>query len=101
MPRWLILHYSLGTKLTIAVAVCAYAVCECECMVCLLGMWLMQKWKKSGSLLQLSLKDHADPRQTFLYKLSQKTGSFTIVHVSDCNTEQMFIRSGSLKTHKT
>jgi hypothetical protein len=39
-----------------------------------MGMWLMQKWKKSGSLLQLSLKDHSDPRQTFLYKLSQKTG---------------------------
>lgn len=41
------------------------------------GMWLMQKWKKSGSLLQLSLKDHTDPRQTFLYKLSQKTGLYT------------------------
>ena len=38
------------------------------------GMWVMQKWKKSGSLLQLSLKDHPDPRQTFLYKLSQKPG---------------------------
>ncbi|CAG5123562.1 unnamed protein product, partial [Candidula unifasciata] len=37
-----------------------------------MGMWFMQKWKKSGSLLQLSLKDHSDPRQTFLYKLSQK-----------------------------
>jgi len=45
----------------------------CVCGLCV-GMWLMQKWKKSGSLLQLSLKDHADPRQTFLYKLSQKTG---------------------------
>jgi len=39
-----------------------------------MGMWFMQKWKKSGSLLQLSLKDHSDPRQTFLYKLSQKPG---------------------------
>ncbi|BFZ16348.1 hypothetical protein BsWGS_19387 [Bradybaena similaris] len=37
-----------------------------------MGMWFMQKWKKSGSLLQLSLKDHSDPRQAFLYKLSQK-----------------------------
>lgn len=37
-------------------------------------MWFMQKWKKSGSLLQLSLKDQQDPRQTFLYKLSQKPG---------------------------
>ena len=38
------------------------------------GMWFMQKWKKSGSLLQLSLKDHPDPRQTYLYKLSMKPG---------------------------
>ncbi|XP_071118138.1 protein FAM135A-like isoform X1 [Haliotis cracherodii] len=37
-----------------------------------MGMWFMQKWKKSGSLLQLSMKDHPDPRQSFLYKLSCK-----------------------------
>ena len=37
----------------------------------------MQKWKKSGSLLQLSLKDHTDPRQTFLYQLSTKPGQCT------------------------
>ena len=41
------------------------------------GMWFMQKWKKSGSLLQLSLKDTSDPRQSFLYKLSQKPGGWT------------------------
>ncbi|KAM8883382.1 protein FAM135B [Synchiropus picturatus] len=38
------------------------------------GLWLMQKLKKSGSLLQLTFRDHADPRQTFLYLLSQKPG---------------------------
>ncbi|XP_078469237.1 protein FAM135A-like [Lampetra planeri] len=38
------------------------------------GLWFMQKWKKSGSLLQLTCRDHPDPRQTFLYKLSQKPG---------------------------
>ncbi|XP_045150314.1 protein FAM135A [Echinops telfairi] len=38
------------------------------------GLWFMQKWKKSGSLLQLTCRDHSDPRQTFLYKLSQKSG---------------------------
>ena len=48
--------------------------CQCGICVYIAGMWFMQKWKKSGSLLQLSLKDHADPRQTFLYKLSQKPG---------------------------
>ncbi|XP_010871888.2 protein FAM135B isoform X2 [Esox lucius] len=38
------------------------------------GLWLMQKLKKSGSLLQLTCRDHADPRKTFLYLLSQKPG---------------------------
>lgn len=38
----------------------------------------MQKWKKSGSLLQLSLKDHVDPRHSFLYKLSQKPGKYIV-----------------------
>nr|XP_022313926.1 protein FAM135B-like isoform X7 [Crassostrea virginica] len=46
-----------------------------------MGMWFMQKWKKSGSLLQLSLKDQQDPRQTFLYKLSQKPGLELFRHV--------------------
>ncbi|KAG1694152.1 Protein FAM135A [Nymphon striatum] len=39
-----------------------------------MGMWFMQKWKKSGSLLQLAMKDSIDIRQSFLYKLSQKSG---------------------------
>ncbi|PIK43011.1 hypothetical protein BSL78_20128 [Apostichopus japonicus] len=38
------------------------------------GLWVMQKWKKSNSLLQLSLRDHADPRQAFLYQLSKNPG---------------------------
>lgn len=37
-----------------------------------MGLWIMQKWKKSGSLLQLSLKDNQDLHKTFLYKLSKK-----------------------------
>lgn len=43
--------------------------------VCCLGLWLMQKLKKSGSLLQLTFRDHVDPRKTFLYLLSQKPGT--------------------------
>lgn len=39
-----------------------------------MGMWFMQKWKKSGSLLQLAMKDTTNIRQTFLYRLSQKPG---------------------------
>lgn len=46
-----------------------------------MGMWFMQKWKKSGSLLQLSMKDTADVRQSFLYKLSQKPGLEFFKHV--------------------
>jgi len=37
------------------------------------GMWVMQRWKKSGSLQQLALKDHVDIRQTFMYKLSENS----------------------------
>ena len=39
-------------------------------------MWLMQKWKKSSSLLQLAFRDHTDIRQTFLYQLSQSPGTY-------------------------
>ena len=37
------------------------------------GMWVMQRWKKSGSLQQLALKDSPDIRKTFMYKLSQNS----------------------------
>lgn len=39
------------------------------------GLWFMQKWKKSGSLLQLTCRDHSDPRQTFFISLVIKRGS--------------------------
>ena len=42
-------------------------------------MWLLQKWKKSDSLLQLSLNDSADMRDTFMYKLSKKKGSVAVI----------------------
>lgn len=38
------------------------------------GMWLMQKWKKNGSLVQLALNDSSDPRDTFMYRLSLTNG---------------------------
>ncbi|XP_065914568.1 uncharacterized protein [Dysidea avara] len=34
------------------------------------GMWVMRKWFKSQSLLQLSLRDGSSPRDSFLYHLS-------------------------------
>ena len=41
----------------------------------------MQKWKKSGSLLQLAMKDAQDIRQTFLYKLAQMGGLEHFNHI--------------------
>jgi len=38
------------------------------------GMWFMQKWKKSDSLLQLSFKDSNDMRKAYLYSLSRAPG---------------------------
>ncbi|KAI5696829.1 hypothetical protein M8J75_000778 [Diaphorina citri] len=53
-----------------------------------MGMWFMQKWKKSSSLLQLALRDHPDPRQSFMYKLS-KTGQLQhFKHVLLCASSQ-------------
>lgn len=49
-----------------------------------LGLWFMQKWKKSGSLLQLTCRDHSDPRQTFLYKLSNKAGKYIVTVLKIC-----------------
>ena len=37
-------------------------------------MWLIQKWKKAGSLVQLALNDSTDPRETFMYRLSLTNG---------------------------
>ena len=45
------------------------------------GMWFMQKWKKSGSLHLLSLKDESDIRQTFVYKLAARSNLHRFRHV--------------------
>lgn len=51
-------------------------------------MWFMQKWKKSGSLLQLSLRDTPDMRRSFLYRLSQKSNLHHFRHVLLCGSSQ-------------
>jgi len=38
------------------------------------GMWALKKWKGSMSLKQIGMTDHTDPKETYLYKLSQKPG---------------------------
>ena len=47
------------------------------------GMWVMQRWKKSGSLQQLALKDHVDIRQTFMYKLSGLLDCRNVLYCND------------------
>ncbi|CAL8081585.1 unnamed protein product [Calicophoron daubneyi] len=39
-----------------------------------MGMWVMQKWKKSASLSQLRLRDDPNLRNTYLYRLSASPG---------------------------
>ncbi|XP_071454365.1 protein FAM135A [Hetaerina americana] len=53
-----------------------------------MGMWFMQKWKKSGSLLQLSLRDAPDVRQTFLYRLSHRSYLHHFKHLLLCGSSQ-------------
>ena len=48
----------------------------------------MQKWKKSGSLLQLCLRDSADPRQSFLYRLSQRSTLHHFKNILLCGSSQ-------------
>lgn len=38
------------------------------------GFWVLKKWRKSTCLEQLSMSDHSDPKETFLYKLSKTKG---------------------------
>ncbi|XP_066583283.1 protein FAM135A isoform X2 [Prorops nasuta] len=52
------------------------------------GMWFMQKWKKSGSLLQLAMKDSSDVRRSFMFRLSQKSNLQKFKHVLLCGSAQ-------------
>lgn len=48
----------------------------------------MQKWKKSGSLLQLCLRDDANLRECFLYRLSQRSTLHHFKNVLLCGSSQ-------------
>lgn len=48
----------------------------------------MQKWKKSGSLLQLCLRDATVLRQSFLYRLSQRSTLHQFKNVLLCGSSQ-------------
>ncbi|XP_036338088.1 protein FAM135B isoform X2 [Rhagoletis pomonella] len=53
-----------------------------------MGMWFMQKWKKSGSLLQLCMRDTADLRSSFLYRLSQRSTLHHFKNILLCGSSQ-------------
>lgn len=38
------------------------------------GFWVLKQWRKCAFLQQVSMTDHPDPRETFLYKLSKSKG---------------------------
>ena len=48
----------------------------------------MQKLKKSGSLLQLAMKDAPDVRRSFMFRLSQKSNLEKFKHVLLCGSAQ-------------
>lgn len=53
-----------------------------------IGLWFMQKWKKSTSLLQLCLKDNVDPYKTFIYNLSKDSKLHHFKFVLLCGSSQ-------------
>lgn len=54
-----------------------------------MGLWFMQKWKKSGSLQQLCFRDHStDLRQCFLYRLSQRSTLHHFKNILLCGSSQ-------------
>lgn len=53
-----------------------------------IGLWFMQKWKKSTSLLQLCLKDNVDPYKTFIYNLSKDSKLHHFKYVLLCGSSQ-------------
>ena len=48
----------------------------------------MQKWKKSESLLQLTMKDSSEVKKTYLFKLSREPGFEYFRNVLLCGSSQ-------------
>lgn len=55
-----------------------------------MGLWFIQKFKKTLSLAQLSMKDSTDIRQTYLYRLSAKPGLERFRNILLCGSVQDF-----------
>merc|ERR1712032_540122 len=46
------------------------------------GLWVLKQWRNSLFLKQVSMTDHGNPRETFLYKLSKTKGLEHFRHVA-------------------
>jgi pimeloyl-ACP methyl ester carboxylesterase len=61
----------LYTLVTLATPHCGYLFGPSVLLAS--GISLLQKWSYSHSLAQVSLRDHDDPRQCYLFQLAQRT----------------------------
>lgn len=54
------------------------------------GLQILQTWRQSQCLSQISMADHSDPRETFMYKLSKSKGLEFFEHVAlvSCPSDQ-------------
>lgn len=54
------------------------------------GFWMLKKWRNSTFLQQVSMTDHSDPRETFLFRLSKLRGFelFQNVVLASCCEDQ-------------
>ncbi len=62
----------LQAKLHLFISICSpHLGTKLQTGIVSLGMWAVRRWYNSTSLLQLSLKDAPNPRDSFLYHLSE------------------------------
>lgn len=82
--------YNRSGLINMGVCVCASFLSGCSNFIeyPILGMWFIQKWKKSGSLLQLCLKDGNTLRESFLYRLSKKSNLQHFRNILLCGSGQ-------------
>jgi pimeloyl-ACP methyl ester carboxylesterase len=62
----------LHTLVTLASPFCGYLFNQSRLLTS--GLYVMQRMFGSSCLLQLSLQDHTDPRETFVYRLAHQPG---------------------------
>ncbi|KAF7488241.1 Uncharacterized protein SSS_05221 [Sarcoptes scabiei] len=53
-----------------------------------IGLWFIQKFKRASSLIQLSMKDSSNLKETFLYRLSKKSGLEHFRNILLCGSSQ-------------